>query len=230
MIAIIGGTSGIGLETAIYIQALGHEVVVGGRKDPRKASLEFRALDVTDENQVELFFGSLRGPLEGLVYAAGTTFPKRSITEFTTSVFDQVMQTNATGLLLCLKYGYDKLVVSRGRVVVVNSIASRNSSRYSGIEYTMSKSALSGLVKQLAIDFAQDNVLINSVFPSMTETPLLSENVVQSKLDEMAKTIPLGRIANPLEISKAIAFLLLEENTYITGSGLDINGGQFLNG
>lgn len=230
MIAVIGGTSGIGLETAIYLQGLGREVVVGGRKDPLEASLDFCALDVTDENQVELFFSGLRKPLDGLVYAAGATCPKRPITEFNTSVFDQVMQTNTTGLLLCLKYGYDKLVASRGRVVVVNSIASRTSSMYSGIEYTMSKSALSGLVKQLALDFAQDNVLINSVFPSMTATPLLVENVVQSKIEEMANTIPLGRIANPLEVSKAIAFLLLEENTYITGSGIDINGGQFLNG
>ena len=114
--------------------------------------------------------------------------------------------------------------------MVVNSLASRVSSKYSGVEYTVSKSALTGLVKQLAMDFAPDNVLINSIFPSMTATPMLIQNVEQSEREAMAAAIPLNRIAMPLEISKAIAFLLLEDNTYITGCGIDINGGQFLNG
>lgn len=230
MIVVIGGTSGIGLETALYLKSLGYEVVIGGRKDPNKSSLKFCSLDITDEEKVKSFFDKISDSLEGLVYAAGIASPKQPITDFNIKVFDQVMKTNASGLLLCLKYCYQKLVKSKGRIVVVNSLASRTSSKYSGVEYTMSKSALSGLVKQLALDFAKDEVLINSVMPSMTATPMLIKNNEQTKLTKMADHIPLKRIASPLEISKAIAFLLLEENTYITGCAIDINGGQFLNG
>lgn len=230
MIAIVGGTSGIGLETALYLQSLGYEVVVGGRNDPKKNSIKFYKLDVTDEKQIKIFFKKQKSSLEGLVYAAGITAPKESIFKFKSKKFEEIMKTNTTGLLLCLKYCYKKLARSQGRIVVVNSLASRISSKYSGIEYTMSKSALSGLVKQLAIDFAKDKVLINSVVPSMTKTPMLVKNVKQKKFNEMIKNIPLKRIASPIEISKAIAFLLLEDNTYITGCALDINGGQFLSG
>lgn len=230
MIVVIGGTSGIGLETALHLKSLGYEVIIGGRKDPGKSSLKFSNLDITDEKQVQTFFDKISDSLEGLVYAAGIASPKQPITNFNIEVFDKVMKTNASGLLLCLKYCYQKLVSSKGRIVVVNSLASRTSSKYSGVEYTMSKSALSGLVKQLAIDFAKDKVLINSVMPSMTATPMLIKNNEQTELAKMADLIPLKRIASPLEISKAIAFLLLEENTYITGCAIDINGGQFLNG
>ena len=230
MIVVVGGTSGIGLATAKYLQELGHKVIVGGRTDPKCSTLAFGPLDVTDEFQVKKFFGTITGKIEGLVYAAGVTAPKTPISKFDVTVFDSVIKTNTTGLLLCLKYCYQQLAAEEGRVVVVNSLASRVSSKYSGVEYTISKSALSGLVKQLAMDFAPDNVLINSIFPSMTATPMLIQNVEQSVREAMAAAIPLNRIAMPLEISKAIAFLLLEDNTYITGCGIDINGGQFLNG
>ena len=230
MILIIGGTSGIGLETACHLKSLGRDVTVAGRHDPCSAGIDFRYIDVTKESVIRKFFSEIDGSVEGLVYSAGMTASKRSISAFDTAVLDQVMRTNTTGLLLCLKYAYENLVRTKGRIVVVNSIASRTSSKYSGIEYTMSKAALSGAVRQLALDLAPDNILINSVNPSMTATPMLIENVEESKLDSMCDAIPLGRIANPLEVAKAIAFLLLEENTYMTGCGIDLNGGQFLNG
>ena len=94
----------------------------------------------------------------------------------------------------------------------------------------MSKSALSGLVRQLAIDFAKDKVLINSVLPGMVKTPMLMKNNNKTKINKMAREIPLKRIGNPLEVSKAIAFLLLNDNTYMTGCSIDINGGQYING
>jgi acetoacetyl-CoA reductase len=193
-------------------------------------TLAFGSLDVADEFQVKKFFGTITGKIEGLVYAAGVTAPKTPISKFDVTVFDSVIKTNTTGLLLCLKYCYQQLAAEEVRVVVVNSLASRVSSKYSGVEYTISKSALSGLVKQLAMDFAPDNVLISLIFPSMTATPMLIQNVEQSVREAMAAAIPLNRIAMPLEISKAIAFLLRGDNTYITGCGIDINRGQFLNG
>ena len=89
---------------------------------------------------------------------------------------------------------------------------------------------MSGLVRQLAIEWANDTVLINTIFPSMVETPMLSENVAPSVLESIKGEIPLGRIAKPKDIASGIEFLVSDKNTYITGSGIDINGGQFLSG
>ena len=135
-----------------------------------------------------------------------------------------------TGLLRLLKYFYPSLKVTRGRVAVVSSMAARTFSKYSGYEYTASKSALSGIVKQLAIEWSSDGILINSVFPGMTMTPMLRKNVKESELSQIAKSVPLEKLAEPLDTAKAIEFLISKDNTYITGSGIDVSGGQVLSG
>jgi len=131
---------------------------------------------------------------------------------------------------LTFKYAYRFLKDTKGKAVIVNSIASRTYSKFSGFEYTVTKAGLSGLVKQLAVDWAKDMVLINSINPSMVETPMLKENVNPDVLKLIENQIPLGRIAKPNEIAKVIEFLISDKNTYITGTGVDINGGQFLTG
>ena len=103
---------------------------------------------------------------------------------------------------MSLKHAYNKLVKAKGKVVILNSLATRTYSKFSGIEYTMSKSALSGLVKQLSVDFAKDDVLINSIFPSMTSSPMLLDNINQANLSDITKDIPLGRILKPIEVAK----------------------------
>ena len=142
----------------------------------------------------------------------------------------KVHNVNLLGAMLVFKYAYPLLKKARGRVVVVSSFASRTYSKFSGFEYTVTKSGLSGLVKQLSIEWANDGILINTVFPSMVDTPMLRKNVDLDFLSSVESTIPLGRIAQPEEISSAIEFLISERNTYITGCGIDINGGQFLSG
>ena len=111
---------------------------------------------------------------------------------------------------------------------MVSSFAARTYSAFSGFEYTVSKAGLSGLVKQLAVEWAQDEILINSVFPSMVATPMLINNVKQTVLDAVEKGIPLGRIARPQDVVSTIEFLISEDNNYITGAGFDVNGGQYL--
>lgn len=229
MIVIVGGTSGIGYETAKYLMSKGNQVVVAGRNSPKDNKLEYRFLDVTDEKSIRSFFHTMDN-LKSIIYSAGITAGQKSIVSFDKKVFDNIMGVNVTGLLLCLKYSYELLKSSKGKVVVLNSLACRSYSQFSGVEYTISKTALSGLVKQLAIEFAKDDVIINSVFPGMTATPMLVNNVNKDVLQAVESKIPLKRIAQPIEIAKAIEFLISDNNTYITGSGIDINGGQFLNG
>lgn len=230
-ILIVGGTSGIGLATARHLLHNGFDVTISGRSNPNEKELSYLPCDVRAESSVRELFNLLQGRgLSGLIYSTGITSPPVQITNFEKSVWEKLSETNVSGALLCLKYAYELLKKSHGRIVIVNSLASRNYSKYSGVEYTMTKSALSGMVRHLAPQFAKDDVLINSVFPGMTMTPMLIKNIPEEILKEAKASVPLNRLAEPKDIARVIQFLISKQNTFITGSGVDVNGGQFLNG
>ena len=231
-IVIIGGTSGIGLHTALYLKSLGYKVLVGSRSNIKEAvGLNYLKVDVTDESSIENFFNSIPFKrIDSIIYSAGITTPQKSIQNFDKNEYMKVHDVNLLGAILTFKYAYRFLKDTKGKAVIVNSIASRTYSKFSGFEYTVTKAGLSGLVKQLAVDWAKDMVLINSINPSMVETPMLNANVNPDVLKLIENQIPLGRIAKPNEIAKVIEFLISDKNTYITGTGVDINGGQFLTG
>jgi len=229
---VIGGTSGIGKHTALYLAELGYEVVIGGRTAKgSNDGLVFYSIDVTDDESVCDFFSSLKGDgIDSLIYAAGTTTGRKQIEAFSADEYLRVHDVNVVGALRVCKHAYPMLKQAQGKVVVISSVAARSYSKFSGFEYTMSKMALSGFVKQISVEWAADNVLINTLFPSMVDTPMLRDNVEPAVLEEIEKQIPLGRIAQAEEIASAIEFLISERNRYITGAGLDVNGGQFLTG
>jgi len=231
-IVIIGGTSGIGLHTALYLKSLGYKVLVGSRNNIEEAvGVDYLKVDVTDESSIQNFFNSIPfKSIDSIIYSAGVTTPQKSIQNFNKNEYMKIHDVNLLGAILTFKYAYRFLKDTKGKVVIVNSIASRAYSKLSGFEYTVTKAGLSGLVKQLAVDWAKDMVLINSINPSMVETPMLKENISPDALKLIENQIPLGRIAKPNEIAKVIEFLISEKNTYITGAGIDINGGQFLTG
>jgi len=231
-VIIIGGTSGIGLHTAIYLRDFGYKVIIGSRnKIEEITGIDYLQIDVTDELSVKQFFNSIPfKKIDSIIYSAGITTSKKNIQNFDKNEYMKVHDVNLLGAILTFKYAYRFLKASKGKVVVVNSIAARTYSELSGFEYTVSKYGLSGLVNQLAVDWAKDLVLINSVNPGMVETPMLQENVDPDNLKLIENQIPLGRIAKPNDIVQVIEFLISDKNNYITGSGIDINGGKFLSG
>ncbi len=228
---IVGGTSGIGLHTAQRLSQK-NKVFIAGRREIFEPRCDFLAMDVLEEESICQAFEELEnrsGSLDGIVYSAGIAAPRQSITELQVRDWERVFHTNVTGAMLCLKYGYPLLKKSQGKVVLVNSIAARDYSLFSGIQYTTSKAALTGLARQAAAEWAHDGILVNSIYPSMTRTPMLEKNVPQNKIDDIESEIPLRRIASQDEIAAAIEFLLSGENTYMTGCGIDLNGGQYFN-
>ena len=233
LVLIIGGTSGIGLETANYLLKNDYKVIVCGRRDVKSTELISINADIKSDESIQDLYNKIQrkyGNINALVFSAGITTPKKSIEDFDEKIWHDVFDTNVTGLLRVLKYFFPSLKKTKGKVAIINSIAARSYSQFSGFEYTISKAALSGLVKQLAFEWINYGIFINSVFPSMTLTPMLKENLGIDGINKLNEELPLKKLATPFDTARAIEFLISKENKYITGSGIDVSGGQFLSG
>lgn len=230
---ILGGSSGIGFECANYLKSIGYNILIASRNKPNNSDLSHIFVDINDEVSIKklfIYIEELNLNLYGIIYSIGITKEKTSIENFDINDFNKIISTNVTGLLLSLKYAHRFLKASEGRVVVINSLAARTYSKISGIEYTISKTALSGLVRQLSIEWAKDNILVNSIYPSMVKTKMLENALTKDEIQELTSNIPLGRLVTAIEIAKSVAFLLDQDISFMTGSRIDINGGLYLNG
>ena len=111
-----------------------------------------------------------------------------------------------------------------GRIINISSIWGQKSREGRSI-YSSSKAALDALTKSLALEFASYNVLINSVAPGYVDTELITKYNTDLELEKIKKTIPIQRFAKKIEISELVKFLCSEENSYITGQIVTIDGG-----
>ena len=111
-----------------------------------------------------------------------------------------------------------------GRIINIASIWAVVSKEGRSI-YSATKNAMHGITNTLALELAPYNILVNTVCPGFTLTELTKKNNSEEQIKEISKEIPLGRMATPEEIANVIYFLGSEENTYITGQKICVDGG-----
>lgn len=111
-----------------------------------------------------------------------------------------------------------------GRIINISSIWGIRSKEKRGL-YSATKFGINGITKALARELGTYNILVNSVCPGYVNTDLTKKNIPQAEQEKILKDIPLGRFAEPVEVAKLIEFLISENNTYITGQSLIIDGG-----
>ncbi|MBI5839244.1 MAG: SDR family oxidoreductase [Chloroflexi bacterium] len=111
-----------------------------------------------------------------------------------------------------------------GRIVNISSIWSVVS-RAGRTSYSMSKTAINGMTRSLAVELAPFNILVNAVAPGYVLTDLTRQNNSEAELDKISKTIPAQRLADPVEIANVVAFLCSDKNTYLTGQTILVDGG-----
>jgi len=183
-------------------------------------------LDVTSPAQwdaaVERVAGRF-GSLSTLVNSAGVLH-RASLAEETAEDFENAWRVNCLGAFLGIRATLDRLCEAKHAAIV--NICSTGAIRpFPGhCAYGSSKWALRGLTQNAAAELAPFGIRVNAVFPGPIATPMLDE-VTQTRL---AASSMFGRIGRPGEIADAVAFLVSEEASFITGSELVVDGGQCL--
>ncbi len=235
---IFGGTSGIGLATALLLEERGALVTVIGPEDSRpvalkeKVSIEWLHGDVTKADHVAAAVAKATtdGPLNWLVYSAGIQ-RYGTVTETAVQDWDQVQNVNARGAFLAAHYAIPKML--RGGAIVHVSSVQGTACQNSVAAYAASKGTLDALTRAMALDHAPAGIRVNAVLPGTVDTPMVqaSARLFHGSLSQeeviagWGRLHPLGRVAQPREIAQAIAFLLSDESSFITGACLPVDGG-----
>jgi 2-hydroxycyclohexanecarboxyl-CoA dehydrogenase len=242
---VTGGASGIGLGVARRFTAEGHRVAILDRNgatlkaaadELRGAGGEVLALevDVTDWRAVDDAFSRVRaelGPVGILVTSAGIE-AFDPLLEITPERWDQIIAVNLTGTFACAQAAVrDMVAAGWGRVVTISS-QSAQSGAPNMAHYSASKGGVIALTKALAVDLARQGVTVNTIAPSVVDTPMAraaTESGDFPGLDVIAPMIPLGRAGSPADIAAACSYLCSEEDgSYITGQILAVNGGMYI--
>ena len=211
---VFGGSRGIGLEVVGMLNAAGAETFVASRSN---------GVDVTDEKQITNFLNQFE-KIDILINVAAINYCK-TIESIEISEWDEVLATNLRSVYLTIKHSIPKM--SRGsKIVNVSSIAGRNRSIVSGSHYTASKAGIIGLTRQMAYELGPKGINVNCTCPSQTMTDMLRESMSENELSQLSESIPLRRLATVEEQAGPVLFLCSKMSDYMTGSILDVNGGQ----
>jgi NAD(P)-dependent dehydrogenase (short-subunit alcohol dehydrogenase family) len=236
---VVGGTSGIGRAIALGLADAGADVVVTGRRpanvDSVAAEIESRGrrtlrvpADVANTAELERVKAACVeafGRLDIMVYAAGTT-KRVSTLDMTEDDWTRVMDTNITGMFRsCQVFGREMVSRRTGRIIAIGSLSS-----FVGLfevaAYTASKSAVAGLTRALAIEWAPYGVNVNAIAPGVFRT-----DFNQALLDgtprghEFLMRTPLGRFGSIEELQGAAVFLASDAASFVNGEVLAVDGG-----
>jgi NAD(P)-dependent dehydrogenase (short-subunit alcohol dehydrogenase family) len=239
---VTGAGSGIGEATAELLAARGAIVVAADISTPSANQgagrrVELLRLDVTDEPAVAAAIGQIaahHGRLDFLVTAAGIQ-RYGTAADTTAGQWREVMAVNLDGTFHAVKHALPLLRASgAGAIVLVSSVQAFVTQ--SGVAaYTTSKGGLVALTRSIAVDEAGHGVRANAVCPGSVDTPMLRwaaarfSDGTPAAVDDLVATWgrshPLGRVAEPREVAEAIAFLVSERASFITGIALPVDGG-----
>ncbi len=237
---VTGGCRGIGKAIAMRLASEGAKVYALDYKipEPGEVFIEDAALaplitpkqaDVTSFESIqkvtdEILEESKR--IDILINNAGVT-RDNLLMRMSELEWDQVINTNLKGVFICTKVMTKPMMSQRyGRIVNIGSVVG-SMGNAGQANYSSSKAGLIGFTKSIARELGSRNILVNCVAPGYVRTPMTDQLTDEQKAAFIVN-IPLKRVAEPEDISNAVAFLASEDASYITGQVLHVNGGLLM--
>ncbi len=214
---ITGGNKGIGAAICSELNELGLDV----------RALSSADLDLADRQSCVNFLRDTSDWPDVLILNAGINEPE--IFELQSdAVIRRILEVNYFANVNILQEILPQMKKKNfGRIVAVSSLFA-NRAKSGRSTYAGSKAALEALIRHIALENAPFGVMANIVAPGYVDTDLTRKNNTESQILELEKRIPIGRLAQPHEIATVVRFLVSDDNSYITGQTLNIDGGATL--
>ncbi|MEQ9463452.1 MAG: SDR family oxidoreductase [Haliea sp.] len=244
-IAVAGGTGGLGAPICRELATRGYHLVVGyhSRREAAEqlatsiaeagGSASVEPVNLCDEQQVQRFLahaGSLGAGLAGVVNATGPAIPLRPLAEISSAEFRHIMTTDVEGAFNLLTAA-GKLFAATGGGAILQLLTTAvlrtlENDAMSGIP----KTAIMGIVRQLARELGPQNVRINGIAPGVIDAGIVhssftADPVAEAVIRDCLDKTPMPRMGRPEEVSALAAFLLSDQAGYINGQIIGIDGG-----
>ena len=245
-VLITGGATGIGRATAIRFAEEGGNAAVNyiGDAEPANALLEeLRAInpdgrhiaieaDIADEAEVQRLFEEAVEGLGGLDVHVGNAGIKivHEPHEATMEEYDHLMGVNLRGAFMCAQAAVKHYLKAGqpGAIVMISSIQAHFPAEHVAIAYVMSKFGMTGMIKTLALRYADMGIRVNGVGPGAIWTPMNAgfEDDPEMVAEMIRTKIPCGWVGKPEEIASVVAFLASDDASYIHGQTILADGGM----
>ncbi|ELA6610338.1 SDR family NAD(P)-dependent oxidoreductase [Vibrio alginolyticus] len=236
IVVVSGAASGIGAETSKRYAELGAHVI-GVDLAPAEetiteikqaeGSAEYVVGDVSVEEtwQIVAEAANNQGGADILVNIAGYSVLEDNAETLTSELWQKIMGINLKGHWMAAKHLLSGMKKKGAGAIVNMSSATSLVGVPNHAAYSMSKGGVDALTRQLAVDYAQHNIRVNSVAPGPVRTPMISTNS-DEMMEQIVNAVPLKRIAEPQEVADIIVFLTSQASSSITGATLPIDGGM----
>ena len=220
-ILLIGGSTGIGLEIANQLVKENNVIVASRNKGDLNKEIKHLEFDVLEDNIEDL---ELPDEIHGLVYCPGSINLK-PFKMLKHKDFEEEINLNFLGLVKVVQAVMPKLKKAENASLVFFSTVAVKVGMPFHTSVAAAKGAIEGFAKALAAEYAP-TLRVNVIAPSLTDTPLAGKLLSNdSKKEKMSERHPLKRIGNTKDIANAAIFLLSEQNSWITGQIIGVDGG-----
>lgn len=249
VIIVTGAAMGLGLAAAEVLASKGADLTLVDYNDEAlnktKEELASKfpdrkfltvAADVSVEENVKNYVDQTVkefGKVDGLYNNAGIEGKQASLVDYDINVFKKVIDINLLGVYYGMKYVIPELQKNGGGKIV--NVASVGGIRgvLNQTAYVATKHAVAGMTKNAALEYGKDNILTNAIAPGAILTPMVAEAFRQVNPDdpktaekEYASRNPTKRLGNPEDVAHLVAYLLSDENGYVSGQVIAIDGGE----